>query len=323
MNKGKGRATGAWQSDIIELSDSDEDEPPPLNLGSRRPQPSYKAPLENRMTGTASSLATKPSASASANSLGEPALGSPQKPPVAGPSSTPSPKVDSLEELISFVLEVIPDVDPQYVAELYLAYSAPAQAAVETPFSSYLGPIIGSLIDNPGYPKSNTINKRKRDENAAGPSSKKRKFDPARNVMKMDLLSAERAPVFSSDYYNLSLYWLGLQFPTIRKNFIVNSLERNRRLYAPTFVQLSKQLPNLPPTVLKKQQTRPLFNGPPWRSPEFDREYVWSLDWHPEKSSLIEWVEEANSNSTSDSLGQPAQEEKIESEESAPGEGID
>ncbi|KAG8784528.1 hypothetical protein FRC15_003122 [Serendipita sp. 397] len=315
MNKGKGRVL---QYDIIELSDSDSDEDIPSHptFDAWKPQDLRKRPVPNRETSGVSSLAANPGANTTSQTSVAELV---QEPPTAGPSST----IDSLEALITSVLEVIPDVDPQYVAELYLQYSSAVQTLTATSFSFYMDPIIGSLVDDPDYPKVNPTSKRKRGENGAGPSTKRRKIEPVPNVVKLDLLSPNRPPINSPDYFNLSMYWLGVMFPRVRKNFIGTRLGGNRGLYAPTFVQLSKELLNLPPTVLKKQKTRPFFNGPPWRSRDFDREYEWCLDWFPEKSGQIEWIEDPKSGTTDDTSGEPVQDEKIESEEAEPGEGVD
>lgn len=214
-NKGKGRVP---IPEIIELSDSDsEDEPEkPLRQPIKAVHTMNKAgqastssasglqAVENGVTPSPVDDTAVPLVGLQGVSRVEPDAVRPatEEPPLAD-----LPIVDPLDNLVSSVLEIVPDVETDHIIARYTLLSAENQEAVlnENPLI-FLERILHDLFENPNYPKSmDKGKKRKRqdDEDGAGPSSpKKRK---AETVVKLDLLSPDRQPIYSPGYEELTL----------------------------------------------------------------------------------------------------------------------
>ncbi|CAG7847521.1 SubName: Full=Uncharacterized protein {ECO:0000313/EMBL:CCA72447.1} [Serendipita indica DSM 11827] len=230
-----------------------------------------------------------------------------------------------LDKIVSAVIEVLPDVTVDHIVNLYQSQVASSTNTVLS-HSVCLQSILTTLFDNPDYPKVSVSvrlkRKREAEDNAAGPSKRQRRDHIVRVLKKLDVASKDRPPIVSAAYQNLSLYWLGVYFPRLKKNIIKTWFLSNNRLFGPTFVHLSHlRLQNFPGVDLKKQATRPLAHGPPWKDADFDREYNWCQDWTPDKNGEIQWIEESDPDEPSSRMNETEEpiEAKVESEECPPG----
>lgn len=223
-----------------------------------------------------------------------------------------------LDKIVSAVIEVLPDVTVDHIVNLYQSQVASSTNTVLS-HSVCLQSILTTLFDNPDYPKVSVSvrlkRKREAEDNAAGPSKRQRRDHIVRVLKKLDVASKDRPPIVSAAYQNLSL-----------KNIIKTWFLSNNRLFGPTFVHLSHlRLQNFPGVDLKKQATRPLAHGPPWKDADFDREYNWCQDWTPDKNGEIQWIEESDPDEPSSRMNETEEpiEAKVESEECPPGAGAD
>lgn len=160
----------------------------------------------------------------------------------------------SLDEYIAQVLEIIPDVEPDYARKL-----------VERHHSTYKGQIVGQVIhmlfENPDYPKVDHKGKakRKREEEPAQPveaKNAKQKIDYGNKDRQVNVglgyplqalvCALYRCPIVVA--HPVTQDQLKLDFPLIPTNYIRHQLALNNVLYAPTYLVLHEQskLENLP-----------------------------------------------------------------------------
>lgn len=232
IDKGKARMKSP---EIIELSDSDIEDPKPKGKAPAQRLSAGRASTSNasgsQAHGACIQLTATPSpidAPGSSQDIfqylklvtNEPTV---QEIPVLVPVDEPHPaepsnaSVDPLDRLIASVIEIIPDVDPDHVAARYTLYreGAQEQGQEEDP-SRYLQAILHDLFENPEYPRVSKKRKRHDDENdsTAGASNpKKRKKE---NVVKMDITSLDRPEILSDTYIDLSLVSLCPQWCPFR-----------------------------------------------------------------------------------------------------------
>jgi len=210
-DKGKGRARAP---EIIELSDSDSDEPDVTILRAivHKTNKAHQA-----STSLASGSQLSPVTASTSNESPDIASETSQIVPMEidnepaaadEPALAELPIVNPVDHLVSSVLEIVPNVEPDHIVARYTQLSAENQESVldENPMI-FLERILHDLFENPDYPKSKDKDKKRKRQDeevpAAGPSvPKKRKSEP---VIKLDLLAPDRPYRFSPAYHDLAL----------------------------------------------------------------------------------------------------------------------
>lgn len=219
-DKGKGRAR---PPEIIELSDSDSDGPDANANALRVTAHTNKAhQASTSLTSgsqlspvTASTINTIRPAPNVESEMSQAASYRTERVemdnvPVAldEPPLAELPFVNPVDNLVSSVLEIVPNVEPDHIIARYTQLSAENQESIldENPII-FLERILHDLFENPDYPKSkeNDKKRKRQDEGvpAAGPSIPKKRKSEA--VLKMDLLSPDRPYRFSPTYQELAL----------------------------------------------------------------------------------------------------------------------
>ncbi|KAH9481344.1 E3 ubiquitin-protein ligase RNF216 [Psilocybe cubensis] len=135
------------------------------------------------------------------------------------PEHGPQSQGDPMVKVIAQVLEIMPDVDPDYLRGLVETH-LPNFGAQTTEH------ILGLLFENGGYPRvDRSKGKRKATVHHDSENPQKK--------MKVDYASKERN-VNSPVYHEFALIHLQLSFPLVPKPFLRRTLEQNNGLYAPT-----------------------------------------------------------------------------------------
>ncbi|KAF7425989.1 hypothetical protein PC9H_008351 [Pleurotus ostreatus] len=241
---------------IIEISDSEDDYE---HIGW--PSPSQKAPLK-----VASGALDNGATPAARDKAVPPERKGENAPPhaVATLSQTPSiqvlmepPKPDLVipQDQLRQVLEVVPDVQPEYAQEL-LTESKTVEAT------------LNALFENPAYPKVDRKGKRK----AEDPMGKER----GQPKPKIDYSTTERPTLGGPYYYELALEQLQVDFPLIPKPYIRSVLLLKKGLYVPAHLQLlvDSKLPILP-YKRKVIAYRSKGKAPLVEDPDFTTEREW------------------------------------------------
>ncbi|KAJ3908568.1 hypothetical protein F5879DRAFT_316503 [Lentinula edodes] len=172
--------------------------------------------------------------------------------------------------MLSQVLELVPDVQPEYAEELILQHSTTRQGEV-------LEAVIHALFENPAYPKIDKKGKRKSTEqhHDEGGHKKPRLDEP-------DYSRLDREYKGGVHYSDLSIEHLMVDFPDIPKPYIRKILYANKSLYAPAHLYLREEQQRGPPFayVPKKTLYKPSSKGKhrALEDAEFEQERTWLLE---------------------------------------------
>ncbi|KDR78857.1 hypothetical protein GALMADRAFT_224109 [Galerina marginata CBS 339.88] len=154
------------------------------------------------------------------------------------PEPEPEPEQDPTSHTIARILEIIPDVEPEYLLGL-----------VQTHLPNFAGQtvehVLGILFEDGGYPRADPRKKgKKRASEAADPAAEGPNVDerPAKKA-KVDYASVERLFEGGPRYNDLALVQLQSSFPFIPKPYLRQCLARSRGLYAPTHLALAAAEP--------------------------------------------------------------------------------
>ncbi|KAI0689014.1 hypothetical protein BC835DRAFT_280334 [Cytidiella melzeri] len=200
-------------SDVIELTDSSDDEHNPP-----QPLPAPQAPV------------TRPQKLFLPDSDDEQPKDAPH-PSMAGIASDQghAPVVDPIDAYVAQVLDIVPDVDPIHVASLARRYT-----------ENVLEQVIHLLFENPNYPKvgDKGKGKRKRDEEDEVPGGS----EVVTKVVKIDYASVDRQSMGGPHYHELSVEQLRVDFPFVPMFHIRRTFARHHSLYAPTYLALQAEL---------------------------------------------------------------------------------
>ncbi|KAK0207116.1 hypothetical protein DFS33DRAFT_645375 [Desarmillaria ectypa] len=177
-------------------------------------------------------------------------------------TSTSATAADPLAQ----VLEIVPDVEPNYAQEL-IAKNLPTfgEKVVET--------VLHSLFEDTSYPKVEKKRKAVSGNGAGGSVAKK-----ARGSAEVDYASTDRYFSGGPDYAELAIDQLTLDFPNMPKHFLRKLFNAKGGFYAPTYLHIVREqkrgakLDYIP----KKMLTRPAKGkGRAKVDPEFEREKAW------------------------------------------------
>ncbi|KAK0443954.1 uncharacterized protein EV420DRAFT_1017265 [Desarmillaria tabescens] len=190
--------------------------------------------------------------------------------------SATAPAADPLAQ----VLEIVPDVEPNYAQEL-IAKNLPTfgDKVVET--------VLHSLFEDTSYPKAEKKRKAASGSGSSGSVAKK-----ARGSAEVDYASTDRPFTGGPNYAELAIDQLTLDFPNIPKPFLRKLLNVKGGFYAPTYLHIVREqkrgakLDYIP----KKMLTRPAKGkGRAIVDPEFELEKAWlSRRDEKEKTAAIE-----------------------------------
>ncbi|KAF8911320.1 hypothetical protein CPB85DRAFT_1303537 [Mucidula mucida] len=162
------------------------------------------------------------------------------------------------------VLEIVPDVDPDFVEEL-IAKNLPTfgDKVVET--------VLHTLLEDRSYPKS--VKKRKADVAAVGGSAPKK----TKVGDKVDYASTNRNFTGGVFYNDLAIDQLTVDFTDIPKAFLRKLLASKKGLYAPTHIYIADQKKNGIPLgyTPKKTTIRAKGKGRAREDAELEREKAW------------------------------------------------
>ncbi|KAL4266826.1 RING-type domain-containing protein [Pleurotus pulmonarius] len=240
---------------IIEISDSEDD------FEDLR-RPSQKVPLKQVASGALDNGATPaardkavPPERKGENAPPHAAATLPQTPPIQVLMDPPKPDLVIPQDQLQQVLEVVPDVQPEYAQEL-LTESKTVEAT------------LNALFENPAYPKVDKKGKRKAEE----PIGKER----GQPKPKIDYSTTERPILGGPYYYDLALEQLQIDFPLIPKPYIRSVLILQNGLYVPAYLQLlvNSKLP-IRPYKQKVIAYRPKGKAPLVEDPDFTAEREW------------------------------------------------
>ncbi|KAJ3937045.1 MAG: hypothetical protein NXY57DRAFT_982937 [Lentinula lateritia] len=172
--------------------------------------------------------------------------------------------------MLSQVLELVPDVQPEYAEELILQHSTTRQGEV-------LEAVIHALFENSAYPKIDKKGKRKSTEQHHDEGGhKKPRFDEP------DYSRLDREYKGGVHYSDLSIEHLMVDFPDIPKPYIRKTLYANKSLYVPAHLYLREEQQRGPPFtyVPKKTLYKPSSKGKhrALEDAEFDQERAWLLE---------------------------------------------
>lgn len=275
------RPTPAKSNIVIELTDSEDEEPrPPARERVAVAGPSKKKhnpPLQHQTVASSGSLENIPSKRRSPSKsvpLFWPSDEENEPPSTTGHQDAsnivdvddddlPSTPPDPIPGFVAQVLEIIPDVDPDYVLSLVRQHYPQSQHQV-------VEPVLHALFEDPSYPKLDRKGKRKRVEDDQGRDKPK--------VAKMDYGSKDRVSNGGPHYAQLSVDQLTLDFPYIPKPHIRAVFLKNHYLYAPTYLFLEEEKrKDVLPYVRKTIPTRVPVKGKQkaLHDPEFEKEREW------------------------------------------------
>ncbi|KAJ6596999.1 hypothetical protein DFH09DRAFT_972809 [Mycena vulgaris] len=190
----------------------------------------------------------------------------------------PSPPPDPIPGYVAQVLEIIPDVDPEYALSLINQHYPQSRDQV-------VEPVLHALFEDPAYPKLDKKGKRKRvEEDVRGDARGKPKA-------KLDYGTKDREYKGGIHYADLCLNQLMLDFPFIPKPYIRRILLEQHSLYAPTHIFLTEEkrggvLPYVPKTIPSRAAAK--GKGKALHDSEFEKEKEWiESRAHGEKNEAI------------------------------------
>ncbi|KAF8626497.1 hypothetical protein AX17_006551 [Amanita inopinata Kibby_2008] len=149
------------------------------------------------------------------------------------PSPEPERDEDILSSLTARVLEVIPDVDPEYLFALTTqSYPKNKENTVNL--------VLQMLIEDSNYPRVQKKEKRGLDTKAAVALAEGEKWQAKKVRVNdwVDYSSKDRPLVPGPDYKELALEQLQQSFPYVPKTFLRKTLAMHNSLYAPTHIYL-------------------------------------------------------------------------------------
>ncbi|KAF8907296.1 hypothetical protein CPB84DRAFT_298608 [Gymnopilus junonius] len=150
--------------------------------------------------------------------------------PVAKPIPEPEPEVDPASRAVAQVLEIIPDVEPEYLLGLVQGHLPNfGQQTAEH--------VLGQLFEDGGYPRVDLKKKGKRKSDAALDNDGE--GERPNKKAKVDYTSVDREFIARLDYTELALVQLQTSFPFVPKPYLRQSLLRHRGFYAPTYLTLA------------------------------------------------------------------------------------
>ncbi|KAJ7741519.1 hypothetical protein DFH07DRAFT_837532 [Mycena maculata] len=176
----------------------------------------------------------------------------------------PSPP-DPIPGYVAQILEIIPDVDPEYAMSLVRQHHPQSQDQV-------VEPVLHALFEDPTYPKVDKKGKRKRVEDDGQDGHGKYK------AAKLDYGSKDREYKGSVHYPQMCIDQLMLDFPYIPKPHIRRTLLDQHSLYAPTYLFLAEEkhsgaLPYVPKTIPSRAPVKGKRKA--LHDPEFENERDW------------------------------------------------
>ncbi|KAJ7632726.1 hypothetical protein FB45DRAFT_913292 [Roridomyces roridus] len=263
------KTTRGQSSTVIVLTDSEDEEPRPRHRDRAGPSKRKPNPPLQRRHAPAGSLENIPSKRGSASKSVPLFLPSDEEnfdfePPSVDLQDESKLQVDPLPGFVSQILEIVPDVDPEYALSLVREQYPKHQDQV-------VEPVLHLLFEDPSYPKLDRKGKRKRVEtDEAG-------RDPAK-AAKIDYGSKDREYKGGIHYGQLSIDQLMLDFPYIPKPHLSRTLREHHSLYAPTFLFLEEEKrKDRLPYVLKTVPSRAPAKGKrkALHDPEFEKEREW------------------------------------------------
>ncbi|KAJ7097846.1 hypothetical protein B0H15DRAFT_773241 [Mycena belliarum] len=195
----------------------------------------------------------------------------------------PSPPPDPIPDFVAQVLEIIPDVEPDYLLSLVRKhYPHSGDQVVE--------PVLHALFENPAYPKIGKNGKRKRvEEDVQGDLRGKPKT-------KLDYGNKDREYKGGVHYPDLSLDQLMVDFPYIPKPYIRRILLDHHSLYAPTHLFLAEEkrrggaLPYTPKTIPSRATAKGKRKA--LHDAEFEKEREWLAVRGCEEIATMDQIEE-------------------------------
>ncbi|KAJ3781897.1 hypothetical protein GGU11DRAFT_221731 [Lentinula aff. detonsa] len=182
----------------------------------------------------------------------------------------PQAEEDTQSSMLAQVLELVPDVQPEYAEELIARHLATRQGEV-------LEAVVHALFENPTYPKIDKKGKRKAAEPPHDEDQHKRSRLDQPNYDQVD-----RVYGGGVDYPDLSIEQLMVDFPDIPKPHIRKILCANKGLYAPTHLHLAEEkargtpFPFCPKKTLYKPSSKGKHRA--LEDAEFTRERAWLLE---------------------------------------------
>ncbi|KAG7447786.1 uncharacterized protein BT62DRAFT_930827 [Guyanagaster necrorhizus] len=256
--KGRGKGRARTPVDIIDITNSDSD------------------PWAVQEIPSAAHSAAGPSTSTSVINITD------DEDPLivnTGASTSAAAAADALAQ----VLEIVPDVEPNYAQEL-IAGTLPTfgDKVVET--------VLHFLFEDAGYPKAEKRRRAASGSGADGSVSKK-----VRGGGEVDYASTERPFAGGPDYADLAIEQLTLDFPSMPKPFLRKLFREKGSFYAPTYLHIVREkkrgakldyIPKKTLTRRGKGKERAEVDA------EFEREKAW-LDGHDEEGKTVFPEEEA------------------------------
>ncbi|KAH8112643.1 hypothetical protein DFH11DRAFT_1511497 [Phellopilus nigrolimitatus] len=172
--------------------------------------------------------------------------------------------VNPIDEYLSQILEVVPDVQPEHVVAL-ITQHLPAYG------DQVVMTVLHLLFESP-YPKVQR-NKGKRKQDADDAESR-----PPAKAPKKDYGTRNRPYEGGAHYIEMSINQLMIDFPYIPLPHLRHTLVANNRLYAPTHLSLREQLKQIPrPFKVKSTASKVAGKGKD-HDAEFERELAWLLE---------------------------------------------
>lgn len=275
--KGKGRAPADGERKLpLFLDDFDsEDEviasgsTAPLDNTNRKAGPSLQASTKTKQEAAATVEETAPRRNADDNKLVAIRSSPGPLPPNPGPIETPHITVkpvpveeeDPMSAALVRVLEVVPDVQPTHVTELLNRF---VSAMEIYDIDLAVQQVVQTLFEAPSYPKVEPKGKRK---SLGADSSRDRK------KVKIDYASKDRQWNGGTDYMDLAVEQLMIEFPVTPKPWIRRRLQENNNHYAPAHIALQADASAAKRPYTKKQNPyRPKGKGAMVQDPELDLE---------------------------------------------------
>ncbi|KAJ4488145.1 hypothetical protein J3R30DRAFT_3433416 [Lentinula aciculospora] len=185
------------------------------------------------------------------------------------PIKSQATEQDTQSAMLAQVLELVPDVQPEYAEELIAQHSATRPGEV-------LEAVINALFQNPTYPKIGRKGKRKStdERHDEGRNKRHRLDEPGYSHL-------DRVYKGGVHYPDLSIEHLMVDFPDIPKPHIRKTLYTYKSLYAPTHLHFLEEKKRGPPFayVPKKTLYKPSSKGkhPALEDLEFEQERSWLL----------------------------------------------
>ncbi|KAG6856665.1 hypothetical protein H0H87_002042 [Tephrocybe sp. NHM501043] len=198
--------------------------------------------------------------------------------PAMGIEATPAADPHSM--MTARVLEIIPDVEPEYLLALITQNTT---AHPEHPVSTIVELILHALFEDPKYPKVDRYGKGKRkaddmDGNAEGSISDERE----KKKQKTDYKDVEREFRGGLGYGDAALEYLQISFSYTPKPYLRTILGQHNGLYAPTHLFLATQEKNNARLPYSKRSTpyRPKGKGRAGEEDEeLEKERKWLLEY--------------------------------------------